>query len=467
MCALFLLFALLFSSSSTCQALLEAAPDIATSPLVSRSLRSSTKPISTAIAPSPSTSTSRSSSSGDIAKTSGDFSSNDNGLPFPDKRGAASHTSRPSLRPSAKPSTSPTPSIVTTSDTTSNKLVETKKDFQLYLTLYLSNINSEMNATTTEIFQNATHTFMVKNIPSSPGVNVDVASIIVIGQLPIRSGDDKEVEVSALQVDIVVSGWIAMDQDVTNLTRIAVQNSISLTPYSNSDLLWSYLNTTSAFFKSIDLVTTSFDNENIPMPPINAEVDGRTVSKPMAVATAGTLAMVLLLALGGFIAFRQHRKRAMRQKKLSGNKDDSIEGNCVGRPPVQQIGSDDQASVASSISSMMSEIHCGVGRYLNGQSGGTPKEHYPVQERKMPDQIEGMCSVREQRSDQASTNVSVMSDLLFDNWSVFAAVGTINMIDVKEKDDLVGTFASSAEIQEPSEASSWGSIERQKSFGYF
>ena len=308
---------------------------------------------------------------------------------------------------------------------------------------------------------------MIKNIPSSPGVTVDVASIIVIGQLLIRSGDDKEVEVSVLQVDIVVSGWIAMDQDVTNLTRIAVQNSISLTPYSNSDLLWSYLNKASAFFKSIDLVTTSFDNENIPMPPINAEVDGRTVSKPMAVATAGTLAMVLLLALGGFIAFRQHRKRATRQKKLSGNKDDSIEGNCVGRPPVQQIGSDDQASVASSVSSM-SEVHCGVGRYLNGQSGGTTKEHYPVQERRMPGQIKGKHSVREQRSDQAS-NVSVMSDLLFDNWSVFSAVGTNNMIhvDVKEKDDLVGTFASSAEIQEPSAASSWGSIERQKSFGYF
>ena len=307
---------------------------------------------------------------------------------------------------------------------------------------------------------------MIKNIPSSPGVTVDVASIIVIGQLLIRSGDDKEVEVSVLQVDIVVSGWIAMDQDVTNLTRIAVLNSISLTPYSNSDLLWSCLNTASAFFKSIDLVTTSFDNENIPMPPINAEVDGRTVSKPMAVATAGTLAMVLLLALGGFIAFRQHRKRAMRQKKLSGNKDDSIEGNCVGRPPVQQIGSDDQASVASSVSSM-SEVHCGVGRCLNGH-GGTTKEHYPVQERRIPGQIKGKHSVREQRSDQAS-NVSVMSDLLFDNWSVFSAVGTNNMIhvDVKEKDDLVGTFASSAEIQEPSEASSWGSIERQKSFGYF
>lgn len=308
---------------------------------------------------------------------------------------------------------------------------------------------------------------MIKNIPSSPGVTVDVASIIVIGQLLIRSDDDKEVEVFVLQVDIVVSGWIAMDQDVTNLTRIAVQNSISLTPYSNSDLLWSYLNTASAFFKSIDLVTTSFDNENIPMPPINAEVDGRTVSKPIAVATAGTLAMVLLLALGRFIAFRQHRKRAMRQNKLSGNKDDSIEGNCVGRPPVQQIGSDDQASVASSVSSTcMSEVHCGVGRYLNGQSGGTTKEHYPVQERRIPGQIKGKHSVREQRSDQAS-NVSVMSDLLFDNWSVFSAVGTNNMIDVKEKDDLVGTFASSAEIQEPSEASSWGSIERQKSFGYF
>ena len=60
-----------------------------------------------------------------------------------------------------------------------------------------------------------------------------------------------------------------------------------------------------------------------------------------------------------------------------------------------------------------------------------------------------------------------MSDLLFDNWSAFAAVGTNNMIDVKEKDEIVGTFAPSAEIQEPSEASSWGSIERQKSFGYF
>ena len=364
---------------------------------------------------------------------------------------------------------------MTTSDTTS-KLVETK-DFRLYLTLYLSNINSEMNATTTEIFQNATQTFMAKNIPSSPGVAVEVASIIVIGQLLIRSGDEKEVEVSVLQVDVVVSGWIAMDQDVTNLTRIAVQNSISLTPYSNSDLLRSYLNTVSAFFKSIDLVTTSFDNDNIPMLPVNAEVDERTVSKPMAVATAGTLAMVLLLALGGFIAFRQHRKRAMRQKKSSDNgasracnKDDPIEGICVGRPPVQQIESDGQASVASSVSSTsMSEIYCGVGRYRNGQSGGATKEHYPVQERRIPSQIKGKRSVREQRSDQAS-NVSVMSDLLFDNWSMFSAVGTINMIDANDqKDDLlvVGTFALSAEIQEPSETSSWGSIERQKSFGYF
>jgi len=329
---------------------------------------------------------------------------------------------------------------MTTSDTPS-KLVETK-DFQLYLTLYLSNINSEMNATTTEIFQNTTHAFVAKNIPSSPGVTVDIASIIVIGQLLIRSGDDKEVEVSVLQVDVVVSGWIAMDQDVTNLTRIAVQNSISLTPYSNSDLLRSYLNTASAFFKSIDLVTTSFYNDNIPILPTNTEVDERSVSKPMAVATAGTLAVVLLLALARFISFRQHRKRAMRKKKLSGNgascacsKVDPIEGICAGRPPVQQI-----------------EIFCGVGRYLNGQSGGTSKEHYPVQERRLPDQIKGKHSIREQRSDQAS-NVSVMSDLLFDNWSMFSAVDTINMID--------------AEIQEPSETSSWGSIERQKSFGYF
>ena len=346
---------------------------------------------------------------------------------------------------------------MTTSDTPS-KLVETK-DFQLYLTLYLSNINSEMNATTTEIFQNTTHAFVAKNIPSSPGVTVDIASIIVIGQLLIRSGDDKtEVEVSVLQVDVIVSGWITMDQDVTNLTRIAVQNSISLTPYSNSDLLRSYLNTASVFFKSIDLVTTSFDNENIPLPPINVEVDERTVSKPMAVATAGTLAVVLLLALAGFISFRQHRKGAMRQKKLSGNgascacnKDDPIEDICVGRPPVQQIGSDYPASVASSVSST-SEIRCGGGRYQNGQSGGTTKEHYPVQERRIPGQIKGKHSTREQRSDQAS-NVSVMSDLLFDNWSMFSAVDTINMID--------------AEIQEPSETFSWGSIERQKSFGYF
>ena len=359
---------------------------------------------------------------------------------------------------------------MTTSDSP-NKLVETK-DFRLYLTLYLSNINSEMNATTTEIFQNTTHTFMAKNIPSSPGVTVDVASIIVIGQLLIRSGDDKtEVEVSVLQVDVIVSGWITMDQDVTNLTRIAVQNSISLTPYSNSDLLRSYLNTASAFFKSIDLVTTSFYNDNIPILPTNTEVDERSVSKPMAVATAGTLAVVLLLALARFISFRQHRKRAMRKKKLSGNgascacsKVDPIEGICAGRPPVQQI-----------------EIFCGVGRYLNGQSGGTSKEHYPVQERRLPDQIKGKHSIREQRSDQAS-NVSVMSDLLFDNWSMFSAVDTINMIDAKDqKDDLVGrftieslgndietpTFTLSAKIQEPSETSSWRSIERQKSFGYF
>ena len=202
------------------------------------------------------------------------------------------------------------------------------------------------------------------------------------------------------------------------------------------------MNTASAFFKSIDLVTTSFYNDNIPILPTNTEVDESSVSKPMAVATAGTLAVVLLLALARFISFRQHRKRAMRKKKLSGNgascacsKVDPIEGICAGRPPVQQI-----------------EIFCGVGRYLNGQSGGTSKEHYPVQERRLPDQIKGKHSIREQRSDQAS-NVSVMSDLLFDNWSMFSAVDTINMID--------------AEIQEPSETFSWGSIERQKSFGYF
>ena len=159
---------------------------------------------------------------------------------------------------------------------------------------------------------------------------------------------------------------------------------------------------------------------------------------------------------------------------------------------MQHIASDDQASVTSSVSGI-SEILCGALIYSKGEVSGAReiKEQYPIQERRMNGSKQQYCT-QEKRSDQAS-NVSVLSDLFFDSWSVFSAIcplettrdtPTNGPTASDNDDDLVGTFVVKSlgrddefpqcnlsrkvkEVQELSEASSWASIERQNSFGYF
>ena len=415
-----------------------------------------------------------------IAELTTELSSNDNGFLLSEKRdvGTSVHSSTPTPS-STRPSTfASSPSIKTDS-------------FKLYFTLYLSPASSKMNVATTNSFQN-------RNVPTFPGVAVDVNSIVVIGQLLVKQEESKmdNDHVPVLQIDAFVSGSIAMDFQITNLTRVAVQKSITLTLFSHGASLQSYLSAASIFFESIDQITTSHQNDNGLVVAVSTEANEIGISKPAVLATAGTLTLFLIIILGGFISFRRYRKRALRKKKLSSNyapdPTGSMDENCKERPPVQHIAPDDQASVTSSVSGI-SEILCGALRYSKGEVSGARviKEQYPIQERRMNGSKQQYCA-QEKRSDQAS-NVSVLSDLFFDSWSVFSAIrpvettrdaATNGPIASDDDDDLVGTFVVKSlgqddefpryslsgkvtEIQQPSEASSWASIERQNSFGYF
>ena len=276
-----------------------------------------------------------------------------------------------------------------------------------------------------------------------------------------------------------------------------MQKSITLTLFSHGASLQSYLSAASIFFESIDQITTSHQTDNSLIVAVSTEANEIGISKPAVLATAGTLTLILIIILGGFISFRRYRKRALRQKKISSNNaasdpTDSFDESCRERPPVQHIASDDQASVTSSVSGI-SEILCGALRYSKeGVSGArATTEWYPVQERRM-NESKQQYYTQEKRSDQAS-NVSVLSDLFFDNWSVFSAIRPVETtrdaaangpIASDDDDDLVGTFVVKSlgqddefprcnlsgkvrEMQESSEASSWASFERQNSFGYF
>ena len=422
-----------------------------------------------------------------ITELTTELSSNDNGFLLSEKRdvGAFVHSSNPtpsSTRPSMFASS---PSIRTDS-------------FELYFTLYLSPASSKMDVATTNVFQNCTLAFVIENVPTFPGVAIDVNSIVVIGQLLVKLEESKmdDDQVPVLQIDAFVSGSIAMDFHITNLTRVAVQNSITLTLFSHGASLQSYLSAASIFFESIDQITTSHQTDNSLIVAVSTEANEIGISKPAVLATAGTLTLFLIIILGGFISFRRYRKRALRKKKLSSNyapdATGSIDKNCREMPPVQHIASDDQASVTSSVSGI-SEILCGALRYSKGEVSGARaiKERYPVQERRM-NESKQQYYTQEKRSDQA-WNVSVLSDLFFDNWSVFSAIRPVETtrdaaangpIASDDDDDLVGTFVVKSlgqddefprcnlsgkvrEMQESSEASSWASFERQNSFGYF
>ena len=359
-----------------------------------------------------------------------------------------------------------------------------------------------MDATTKNIFENTTLTFMAENAPTPPGVAIDIKSVVVIGQLLVKLGEPKEEnkEAPILQIDAYVSGSISMDFHSTNLTRVAVQNSIASIPYSYSASLKSSLLGASTFFGSIDQITTSFNNDNGLVPGLGASTNENAVgiSKPMVVATAGTLTLFLILILGGAISFHRQRKRASRKKKSSSNisphPNDPMKDICSVRPPLQHVAPDDQASVTSSVSGI-SEIFCGTFRHLNKKdtSSGVRaiRKQYPIQE-KRGNENRQYCSIQAKGSDQAS-NASVLSDLFFDNWSVFSAmhtaetrnaaatrptandndvnlVGTFIVKSLGQDDDLprcdTGPSIEVREMQEPSEASSWASIFWQNSFGY-
>ena len=158
--------------------------------------------------------------------------------------------------------------------------------FKLYFTLYISPASSKMDVATTKSFQNTTLAFMAENVPTFPGVAVDVNSIVVIGQLLLKqeqsntSMDNDQVPV--LQIDAFVSGSITMDFHVTNLTRVAVQNSISLTLFSRGASLQSHLHAASVFFESIDLITTSYQNDNGLFIAASAEANEIGISKPQS-----------------------------------------------------------------------------------------------------------------------------------------------------------------------------------------
>ena len=362
-----------------------------------------------------------------------------------------------------------------------------------------------MDATTTNIFENTTLNFMAENAPTPPGVAVDIKSVVVIGQLLVKLDEPKEEnnEAPILQIDAYVSGSISIDFQSTNLTRVAVQNSIALIPYSCSASLKSYLLGASTFFESIDQITTSFinkDNDLVSGLAASTNKNAVGISKPLVVATAGTLTLLLILILGGVISFRRQRKRASRKKTSSSNitpdPSDTMKEICSVRPPLQHIAPDDQASVTSSVSGI-SEIFCGAFRYLKEKdtSSGVRaiKKQYPIQE-KRGNKSRQRCSTQEKGSDQAS-NDSVFSKLFFDNWSVFSAIHTAETRNAAATgptanddtdDNLVGTFVVESlgqddelprcntgpsievrEMQEPSEASSWASVFWQTSFGYF
>ena len=418
-----------------------------------------------------------------------ELSSKDTGFFLPERRDVDtmvhSSTPTPSLRP---PVFASSPGIRADS-------------FKLYFKLYLSPASSKMDVATTNVFQNSTLTFMTENVPTFPGVAVDVSSIVVIGQLPLKQEESKmdEGNIPVLQVDAFVSGSIAMNFHITNLTRIAVQKAITLTFAACAASFQSDLHAASVFFESIDQITTSYQNDNGPIVAVSTEANKIVISKPAVLATAGTLTLFLIMILVGFMSFRRYRKRALRERYASNynvpDPTDSIDENHRERPPVQHIADDDQASVTSSVSGI-SEILCGTFRYSKREvsCARVVKERYPVQERRTHGS-EQQHSTQEKRSDQAS-NVSVLSDLLFDNdWSVFSAIRpeetrkstaangpTATCSD--NDDDLVGTFVVKSlgqddeflgcnlsvkvkEMQEPGEASSWASIERQNSFGYF
>lgn len=409
-----------------------------------------------------------------ITERTAELSSNDNGFLRPDKRDVGT------IVYSSTPTPSSRPSMFASSPRTDS--------FKLYFTLYLSPASSKMDVATTNFFENSTLEFMTENVPTFPGVAVDVNSIVVIGQLLVKqeeSNMDND-QVPVLQIDVFVSGSIAMDFHITNLTRIAVQNSISLTLFSRGPSLQSHLHAASVFFESIDQITTSYQNDNGLVVAVSTEANAIGISKPAVLATAGTLTLFLIMILGGFMSFRRYRKRGLRKKKISSthapDPTDSIDENCRERPPVQHIASDDLASVTSSVSGI-SEIFCGALRCSKGEVvSGTRviKERYPIQERRTNGSKQ-QYSTQENRSDQAS-NVSVLSDLFFDNWSVFSAILHVETTPgdtaangptaSDNDDDLVGTFVVKSlgqdnelsrcnlsgkvtEIQQASEASAW------------
>ena len=386
-----------------------------------------------------------------IAERTADLSSSDNGFVLSDKRdvGTIVHSSTP--MPSSRPSTF--------ASSPSNR----SDSFKLYFTLYLSPASSKMDVATTTTFQNSTLAFVTENVPTFPGVAVDVNSIVVIGQLLVKQEETK-IDDGVLQIDAFASGSIAMNFHVTNLTRVAVRNSIALalfshgasSPMAQSHL--SYLHAASVFFESIDQITTSHQNDN-DLLVLSTEANEIGISKPAVLATAGTLTLFLIVILGGFMSFRRYRKRALRQKKISSNNaapdpTDSFDESCRERPPVQHIASDDLASVTSSVSGT-SEILCGTStfRYSKGEISGARviTGRYPIQERRT-NGTKQQHSTQEKRSDQVS-NVSVLSDLVFDtcSWSVFSAtcvcpVQTREDMAANEPtasdndDDLVRTF---------------------------
>ena len=349
-----------------------------------------------------------------ITELTTELSSNDNGFLLSEKRDVGAFVQ----------SSTPTPSSTRPSMFASSPSIRTDS-FKLYFTLYISPASSKMDVATTNVFQNCTLTFMTENVPTFSGVAVDVNSIVVIGQLLVKQEESKMDKDQVLQIDAFVSGSIAMDFQITNLTRVAVQKSITLTLFSHGASLQSYLSAASIFFESIDQSTMSHQNDNGLVVAVSTEANEIGISKPAVLATAGTLTLFLIIILVGFISFRRYRKRALRKKKLSSNyapdATGPIDENCRERPPVQHIASDDQASVTSSVSGI-SEILCGALRYSKGEVSGARaiKERYPVQERRM-NESKQQYYTQEKRSDQAS-NVSVLSDLFFDNWSVFSAI---------------------------------------------
>ena len=319
--------------------------------------------------------------------------------------------------PSSFPSTSSydTSAAVNIKPTTATSTID-EREFTLYVTFSLPNVASAMNASTASIFEGVMRAYIDENFPSVPGVVVEVIFVTVISQLVIQ-GDHADDSVE-LEVDAALQGSIAIDSSITSRSRISIQYRIVMTPSTDIEAVLSELSQASSFFAPTQATYTStLDRGILPAGESSTTARGLGVTEWMVVvgAAAGAVMICLLAALGICVA---HRRNRIKRLKATNSPEARNAGNATANEVNEEMRSSSVRQSRGESSSYSSSCISSGSDYF--KTVGFAKEpsstlQYPVQERR------DVNGINDTWSDQASS-VSSMSDLLYDNWSVFSGV---------------------------------------------